>query len=300
MLSFSPSWQSLTLPRPHLLVLPLSLPPVLAQFLPPHPIPPASQTLPRISHRTTRSTVYQFESPTKRGYTTDWSLAGSATQGVPGSQVHTVQASRKRVRTSKKAAYVVFCGIRCGVFLTWPEAKSLVTGVPNAIFRGYGSVAEADATFAYAVARSWVSNSDLPLVVAVHALPLPQTTIGVDAPNPLNGAESLDDKWYVVYRGITPGVYRSHLESQLNTLGVRGSLHKAIPGREAAQAKYSAAMHRGEAGASRPPPTLYMSSPSISFCGSFLDLACVEYEFPSNYELPTFRAGARTPHQSCR
>ena len=82
-------------------------------------------------------TLYRFESPTTRGYTTEWynfcllpyahlrqvaprSIAGAATQGVARSHVQGVHHGiPKKKGHSKKAAYTVFCGKQCGVFRTW-------------------------------------------------------------------------------------------------------------------------------------------------------------------------------------
>ncbi|KAJ7156554.1 hypothetical protein C8R43DRAFT_1125749 [Mycena crocata] len=158
-------------------------------------------------------TVYRFESPTQEGHTYSWSRAGVATQGVPNAFVREVQTGTANKSRGKKVAYVVYCSIRTGVFRSWRETQPLVNGVSNCIYRGYTSLAQAEAAFSYALQRSW---------------PITSTA---DPTNPINGSETCDDKWYVVYHGITPGVYRSHLECQLNTLGVRGALHKGIIGR---------------------------------------------------------------------
>ncbi|KAJ6544604.1 hypothetical protein DFH09DRAFT_1321807 [Mycena vulgaris] len=229
----------------------------------PSPQPPAysahRHTFPSVRSQTYTSpaasaTVYHYNSPSRRGHTTDWSIAGSATQGVPRATVYAIHQhpSPSKTKPAKKAAYVVFCGRRCGVFLTWRETKSLVSGVSNCIFRGYASIDEAHAAFAYTQARAWTRMSG----VAAPAIPvLPQPHHAFEARNPLNGAEQFDGRWYVVYRGIRPGVYRSHLESQLNTVGIRGSLHESIAGEPAALAKYAAAARRGDTAVLSPPYT---------------------------------------------
>ncbi|KAJ7441679.1 hypothetical protein B0H11DRAFT_2252003 [Mycena galericulata] len=196
--------------------------------------------------------VYCFESPTRRGLTTEWSLAGSATQGVADAHVSTVSGRRKK-KKSKKAAYVVFCGRRFGVFRTWREVKALVNGVSNCIFRGYKTVRDAEAAFQYALSHGWVRTCSSPVTAAIPSLPTPASTFDID--NPLSGTEPHDQKqvWYVVYRGITPGVYRSHLESQLNTLGVRGALYESIEGKAAALQKFADARHRGDIAEVLPP-----------------------------------------------
>ncbi|KAJ7926728.1 hypothetical protein B0H13DRAFT_2313225 [Mycena leptocephala] len=214
----------------------------------PSPRPPpysaTAHTFPSIRPRTytCRPVIYHVVSPSQQGYTSEWSLAGSATQGVRGGHVRTVASPRQKQRT-KKAAYVVFCGRRPGVYRLWSETESCVSGVSCCIFRGYATVEAAEAAFAYALARSWTRVSDSSIVTAIPALPqpLPENS----GANPLHGTEALDNRWYNVYRGICPGVYRSHLECQLNTVGVRGALHESVVGRATAFAKYAKARDGG-------------------------------------------------------
>jgi hypothetical protein len=158
------------------------------------------------------------------------SVAAAATQGVPRASVHTVQGPKKKKRKpGRRKAYAIFCGIETGVCLTWctttlffclsliigprEEADPLVSGVPNCLFRGYDSVEEAHAAYAYAHARSWTRIAGAP-VSAIPALPQPMSLAPSAANNPLNGTEDLDDTWFIVYRGISPGVYRSQLSRE--------------------------------------------------------------------------------------
>ncbi|KAJ7079882.1 hypothetical protein C8R43DRAFT_1143204 [Mycena crocata] len=214
----------------------------------PHSFP----TMHSRSYVTDRRTVYRFESPTQEGHTYSWSRAGVATQGVPNAFVREVQTGTANKSRGKKVAYVVYCGIRTGVFRSWRETQPLVNGVSNCIYRGYTSLAQAEAAFSYALQRSWVRTAGTPLTPGISQLPQPITSTA-DPTNPINGSETCDDKWYVVYHGITPGVYRSHLECQLNTLGVRGALHKGIIGRAAAINKYLQAVDGFEVGEAAPP-----------------------------------------------
>ncbi|KAJ7702736.1 hypothetical protein B0H17DRAFT_1194614 [Mycena rosella] len=174
-------------------------------------------------------TTYYYNSPSRRGHTTEWSvlvlnsnpsflireksIAGGATQGMPGATVHAWPQAQKP-RRIKKAA---------------PETQSLVSGVPFSIFRGYATIPEAEAAFVYAQVRSWIRCTDAPLAAIP---PLPH--LSFQHLNPLNSTDEVDSSWYIVYCGIRPGVYKSHLESQLNTLGVRGSLHESVHGERAA------------------------------------------------------------------
>ncbi|KAJ7492944.1 hypothetical protein B0H11DRAFT_2228267 [Mycena galericulata] len=183
----------------------------------PSPRPPRLTAETPTSSSLQASTIYHFYSPTKRGVTTEWSVAGAATQGVPEPM---------------------------------NQVKPLVDGVSSCIFRGYTSRKEAEAAYQYALSRSWIRNCFAPIVASIPELPQPLEEL--QSPNPLNRTEP-DDRWYIVYRGIKPGVYRSHLESQLNTLGVRGALHESIKGKDTALAKYVHALRRGEVAVVSPP-----------------------------------------------
>ncbi|KAJ7766366.1 hypothetical protein DFH07DRAFT_955417 [Mycena maculata] len=240
--------------HPRVFPVPPSPPPrTPSRRLPPVTLQLQSHTFPANRPHTSPSRtpiLYRYDTPTGREYTTDWASTGSATQGVAGTQVQIVSGSRKKDR-SRKAAYVVFCGRKFGVFLKWDDVQAHVSGVSNAIYHGYKSLSEAQATFDYAVARAWVRNCYAPLVAAIPRLPTPASSL--DTLNPLSGSQARNHKWYVVYRGITPGVYRSYLKVQLNTLGIQGSLHESLPSRTEALEKYPRACAQGEV-AEVPPP----------------------------------------------
>ncbi|KAJ7830020.1 hypothetical protein B0H14DRAFT_3465213 [Mycena olivaceomarginata] len=153
-------------------------------------------------------------------------LAGTATQGVAGRHVHRVQTAKKK--KTKKAAYVVFHGWAPNVYRKWADARLAVSGCSNSIHHGYSTVAEAEAAFSYARSRGWTRTKTMTVV------------------NPLHGTEDLDNTWFIVYRGIKPGVYHSLLEALLNTTGVSNSLYQAEPTKEAAFRRYRTAVRRGE------------------------------------------------------
>ncbi|KAJ7020552.1 hypothetical protein C8F04DRAFT_1274946 [Mycena alexandri] len=220
----------------------------LSLSTPPLSPEPRTQTPPPREITSSRS-VYYFEFPTRRGYTSSWAEAGTATQGIPGAHVRAViKPSKKRV---KKGAYVVFFGRAPGVYLTWEETERLVLGVKNAIFRGYRTVADAHAAYEYALARSWTRVSHL-TPTPLATVP-PPTIAASEALNPLHGSKVLDDTWYVVYRGILPGVYRSSLEAALNTVGVANALHESVESREEALRRYTQAQQDHNTGISPPP-----------------------------------------------
>ncbi|KAJ7347339.1 hypothetical protein DFH08DRAFT_960679 [Mycena albidolilacea] len=156
----------------------------------------------------TRSSTYSFRTPCTRGVTQDWSLAGYATQGVRGAHVVSHRSSPVSKKKKKSVAYVVFCGLKCGVFATWDEVEPLVTGVPNCIFRGFPSFATAQAAFEHAETRSWTRDLSRSHPAPIASLPEPISPI--IASNALSiTSETDNDRWYVVYQGIRPGVYRS-------------------------------------------------------------------------------------------
>ncbi|KAJ7165266.1 hypothetical protein C8R46DRAFT_1220401 [Mycena filopes] len=198
------------------------------------------------------SSVYYFNSPTRRGYTSSWALAGALTQGVPGAYVRAVNKTSKR--RTKKAAYVVFFGRVPGVFLTWDETQLLVNRVKNTIFRGYSTVNAAQAAYAYAHAMHWTRICGSALPASPAPLPtLPSPTMADNLPNPLHGSEPLDERWYVVYRGVLPGVYSSLLEALLNTVGIPNALYEGVEDREAAVLRYNRARDDGSTGVVPPP-----------------------------------------------
>ncbi|KAJ7631459.1 hypothetical protein DFH06DRAFT_1337866 [Mycena polygramma] len=199
------------------------------------------------------STVYYYESPTKRGYTTSWATAGSATQGVPNANVYRVVKGPKK-RRPKAAAYVVFYGRQPGVYRVWSEANAVVSGCSGAIYRGYPTVEEATAAFQYAQARRWTRRPGSRRVSVSDAIAVPAPSQAADTVNPLHGSESLDDTWYVVYHGIQPGVYHSLLEAQLNTVGVAKSVYEGVEGKDAAFAAYREAEDAAETARAPPPP----------------------------------------------
>ncbi|KAJ7244506.1 hypothetical protein C8J57DRAFT_1524983 [Mycena rebaudengoi] len=210
----------------------------------PSPVPS-----PTTSSRSPTAT-YVYQSPSRQGVTTDWSLAGSASQGVPHGYVRTVQKKVKKTRRNA-GAYVVFHGSRPAVCSTWAEAKALTSGVSNSIHRSYRTLTEANAAFKYAQDRSWTRScgSQSP-AAAICVLPIPM--LESDSTNPLHGDDILDNQWFVVYCGITPGVYQSLLEALLNTSGISASVYEGIQGRSDAICKFQAAVERGDVSAVSP------------------------------------------------
>ncbi|KAJ7666860.1 hypothetical protein DFH06DRAFT_1322838 [Mycena polygramma] len=207
------------------------------------------------------SPLYRFDSPAKSGYTRHWDEAAANSQGVPGGSVSRI-GRKSKARASSKT-YIVFHGLIPGVYPTWSAARVQVDGVPGNLHQAYPSDETANAAFAYAEERSWTRvctrARSPPQTIPVSApIPsLPQPAPFVDVPNPLhtgdNGPACSGRRWYVVYAGVTPGVYQSSLECGLNVCGLRGARHDSWDDRDVAIAKYQQALSAGRVHVVYPP-----------------------------------------------
>ncbi|KAJ7612813.1 hypothetical protein DFH06DRAFT_1344900 [Mycena polygramma] len=192
-----------------------------------------------------RTPVYAFRSPTRTGTTASWSEAAAETQGVPGASPRRLQPKTRK--HNKNGAYVVFFGLVPGAYRQWyEEAYPLVNGVSGSIYRGYPNMPLAIAAYDYAHARGWtrvLPSFHLDVLVS-SAIPRMPTPSGLTDPtNPLH--TDLDGRWYVVYCGITPGVYQSSLECTLNTVGLSCATHDSFPTKELAFTHFREAVADG-------------------------------------------------------
>lgn len=158
--------------------------------------------------------------------------AAIATQGVPGARAHRLdRASQPDSQPKKAKAWAVFRGIIPGVYDKWygpghclftttenthfrEEARLHVDHVSGSLHRGYDSIQAAQAAFEYAEQRSWTRVCGSASLPRAPSAPLPLALLPEpngfsDGPNPLHGASSRDSRWYVVIRGLRPGVYSS-------------------------------------------------------------------------------------------
>ncbi|KAJ7603765.1 hypothetical protein DFH06DRAFT_1151642 [Mycena polygramma] len=136
-----------------------------------------------------------------------------------------------RKRGAKSRAYAVFFGRVPG----WAEADSQVSGARGSLFQSYPSEAAARAAYMHAEARSWtgVCSSSLPYEgISERQRPAPAAL--TQSLSPLHCGT-----WYVVYKGIQPGVYQSFLECGLNTAGISGSRHDSFTDKRAAFASFA-------------------------------------------------------------
>ncbi|KAJ7688915.1 hypothetical protein B0H16DRAFT_1752990 [Mycena metata] len=171
--------------------------------------------------------------------------AVAETQGVSGASPRRI-VPKSKPRT-KKGGYAVFCGRGIGAFKHWnEEVVDLVVRVPNSLFQGYRTLAQAQAAFDYAHARGWtrVIHEDGTVSTTISWPPTPDTHHQGPAPNPLH-VEGSGPFWYVVYSGIHPGIYASSLECSLNTLGLSSAAFEACATRAQAVSLFDAAVAEG-------------------------------------------------------
>ncbi|KAJ7836463.1 hypothetical protein B0H14DRAFT_2589680 [Mycena olivaceomarginata] len=161
--------------------------------------------------------TYHYRTPTSQGDTTEWSTAGAAHSRRPWCARTGIplpsQKENQNPRCGRLKPKLSSAG--CPIAFSVATRRSPLHTPPSTT-----------PTDDCGLARF---NDASRQPIAAAALPLPITD--TDTVNSLNSSEADDDTWYVVYRGIAPGVYRSHLECQLNTLGVSNSSTSALLGK---------------------------------------------------------------------
>ncbi|KAJ7665346.1 hypothetical protein DFH06DRAFT_1323741 [Mycena polygramma] len=212
-------------------------PPPSSPEVPQTPVKPVTaKSAPSTPRATARGRTYAVDSPTKVGSTVCWLEAGALTQGVSGASVRATGKSHPRSR-KKSEAYVVFYGGKIDVFTVWADVQRSITGNGLAIQCGFPTEEAAHAALAYARSKGWTGDSAVPPAPTGARVP---ATRNHYEENPLTcGSNGL---WYVVCRGVEPGIYRSHLECSLNVTGVRGSLFRAFETAEEAEAAFASAV----------------------------------------------------------
>ncbi|KAJ7635970.1 hypothetical protein DFH06DRAFT_1336118 [Mycena polygramma] len=181
---------------------------------------------------------------------------------------------------SRKGGYAVFHGTKPGAYPLWKEAVGYVLGVPGSIYQGYKNMPLAQAAFDYAEERGWTRVRTVD--GAVHANDTITTTImrevptpigDLEGPNPLHaptGAGVRGGVWYVVYVGVTPGVYASSLECSLNTLGLRCATYDSFSSRELAIVRFQEALADGRVRVAYPAYTAScVGTAAVSVIGHF-------------------------------
>ncbi|KAJ7217454.1 hypothetical protein C8J57DRAFT_1537727 [Mycena rebaudengoi] len=200
-----------------------------------------TRLIPVVAKPSSDSRLYLYNSPTKTGTTTAWGEAAHATVGIPGaSSIHLTPKSRK---SQTKRGFAAFYGCLPGPYSSWEQAKAQVSGVSGAIHQGYSSMEAACAAFDYASAHSWIGARPFTLATPIprHSfqMPRPRST-PEDEPGPLHHGT-----WYIVYKGINPGVYESNLECILHTVGIRGSIFDSTQDKASAFRRFHVASESG-------------------------------------------------------
>jgi hypothetical protein len=156
------------------------------------------------------------------------SEASYYSQGSPGGQVKTV--FNQSESHPPRRAYAVFYGRKPGVYTQWSVFQSSCVAfliLPKARSSWGGSssegcpqrgVSKAQAAYEFAQRKTWTGVRGLPspsLIShppAISALPDPIPVNPLEpTANPLHrtAGPSGQQKWYIVYAGITPGIYLS-------------------------------------------------------------------------------------------
>ncbi|KAJ7602638.1 hypothetical protein DFH06DRAFT_1351158 [Mycena polygramma] len=173
-------------------------------------------------------TVYEVGSPQGTAYSTECtdicrSEAASAVQASPTSHVRAVRKSKRR--GGKPAAYVVFRGRDIGVMHNWPDVVAATSGVSFSLQQGYRTLRLAASP-----------HCTFPGAKASPAFGRTQSA----------GFRLPDDRWYIVYQGINPGVFGTSVECALNVLGIRDAVHNSADSYLAAKNKFRGAMEKGD------------------------------------------------------
>ncbi|KAJ7075968.1 hypothetical protein C8R43DRAFT_966270 [Mycena crocata] len=152
--------------------------------------------------------IYSYSSPTRSGVTNRWAEAANATVGIPHAQSHKLSSYHHKAKSASRG----------------DEVQLITSGSGGNIFQGYPTLQAARAAFEYAESQTWrgvttansvapgatISPSQRPIPISHNSGPIKTTPLHCGV-------------WYIVYKGISPGVYQSHLECAINTTGISGS-----------------------------------------------------------------------------
>ncbi|KAF7967887.1 hypothetical protein HWV62_32832 [Athelia sp. TMB] len=209
-------------------------------------IHPRPLTPPNSKHPSATPTTYQVASPTRVGATQDWHLAGHLTQGVPAAHVHRthgVESPKKTPPSKSKTAkaYVVYQGRTTGVFEHWTPVEAATTGISGPVFEGFPSLLCAQ--------RAWFIAEQMNVVRTlrpnVEYGPCP-AFYGPIAVTLLNFPEDyFGQRFYVVSKGLCPGVYPFWGLAASQVLHVRNAIYKDYTSRAQALEMWQRAISEG-------------------------------------------------------
>ncbi|KAJ7168432.1 hypothetical protein C8R46DRAFT_1217836 [Mycena filopes] len=205
---------------------------------------PVAPPLPRTPSRP-NSRLYAYQTPVDQGVTRSWPEAAARTQAVPSASPLRLMPRGKSSR--KNRGYAVFFGLDIGAFKSWHDVQPLVIGVSCSLYQGYSTFAQATAAFDYAARVGWTRIIRPSSVLTINSalLRLPNPVSAHDGATPLHPGTEEGGSWYVVYSGMTPGVYGSYLECAINTIGLPSAVHDSFDGKAAALAAFQDATEQG-------------------------------------------------------
>ncbi|KAF9018841.1 hypothetical protein BDZ89DRAFT_1044260 [Hymenopellis radicata] len=175
------------------------------------------------------------------GATTHWSEASVHQQR--GAQV--VNLSPRKKTRSKAAAWVVFIGEIPGVYTSWSSAEQQISGAKCSLYQSYRTLKAARAVYAYAQQNNWIHLSSALAVRHFQRVPLDKPRLVEHLDENPTASDVSGPRWYVVYAGIQPGVYRTFVESGLNWVGVPKASHESYHTLERARLEFRLASSQG-------------------------------------------------------
>ncbi|KAL6309251.1 hypothetical protein BKA93DRAFT_746148 [Sparassis latifolia] len=235
------------------------------------PPSPAREVVSEPSNHEVQQRMYRVMCGRETGLIEGWGRAGHASQGVPGGAVKAVSPSPRKIYKAsrpRRVAYIVFKGTTPGIYFDWDRCKDCVLCISGSLYCGYDSVGAAQRAYQFACAVGIVEmlvTSPRPFfpgrgngLVNPHAGPVHvarYTGRGVAAisargddasfpasqfalPTPLPPEGTPDVCYYVVYKGLVPGVYDDWFLCHINTHGVSNALFEWLPTCQAALLKF--------------------------------------------------------------
>ncbi|KAF8892747.1 hypothetical protein CPB85DRAFT_1257650 [Mucidula mucida] len=158
--------------------------------------------------------------------TPDTTLSEASAHQQQGAHVLTLSPRKKSRR--KAQVFVVFIGRVPGVYRTWPETESQVSGETCSLYLSYLTLEFARAAYAYAQAREWVHTSAAMAPRAFQRVTLLHPPLLEHLESNPTAAGVAAARWYVVYAGIQPGIYRTFVESGMNWISVPGAAQESF------------------------------------------------------------------------
>ncbi|KAJ7225331.1 hypothetical protein GGX14DRAFT_556139 [Mycena pura] len=130
----------------------------------------------------------------------------------------------------------------------WTKVQRATKGFRHSVQQGYPTVSQATRAYEYAQEQGWTLT-----VPRYHGLMLDIASVPrpLETNDPAVIGDRLDpripeDPWYIVYKGVNPGIFPTFLECALNTSGVKGASYDKWPTFVDALRTFNGAKRRGE------------------------------------------------------